>query len=438
MSHVAFEMAVLLMLLVANGYFALSEISIVSSRRTRLAQSARAGDHRAGAALRLAESPARFLSAVQIGITLIGTLSGAYGGATLAEELAVALARYPVLAPYAEEAAVALVVLAISFASVVIGELVPKRMGLSDPERFARLVSGPMTALSRVAAPVVTALERTADALIRLFHLPHGSDSAVTEADVSAMVAAGTEAGVFDPAERRMVERVFRLDDEPVAAMMTPRPDIVWLDVHDPIEANLDLVRRHPYSRFPVCDGGLDHVIGIVTVRDIWMASTAGIVDLRAVARQPLVVPDTAVALDVLAQLQQHEVHMALVVDEHGGLDGLLTLNNLLQFLAAPTGGDAATADVTGIVQRTPTSWLVDGGVSLGDFCLALGLPEHVADQPRPYHTVAGLVMAEFGRVPTAGDVFTRGSLRIEVVDMDGFRVDKVLVTRLPGVSGSA
>ena len=434
MPNMTFEILVILLLLVGNGYLALSEIAVVSSRRSRLLQRAERGDAGARAAAELSRSPTKFLSTVQVGITLIGILSGAYGGATIAEELAAALNGYPALAPYSDAIAVAIVVIAVSYCSVIIGELVPKRIALTNPERFAALVARPVMLLSRIAAPAVAALEFTSDLIMKVFRLPQGGDASVTEADVSAMVAAGTAAGVFDPAERRMVERVFRLDDEPVAAMMTPPPDIVWLNVNDSLDAQYDLIRQHPYSRFPVCDGSLDRIIGIVYVRDIWIAQREAPggtpLDLRSLIRQPLVVPEGAHALDVLEQFQTTGTHVAIIVDEHGGVDGLLTLNNILTFLVASPAARPSQRDEAAIVQRTSDSWLVDGALSLGDFYAEIGIDDPDADKPRTYHTVAGLVMTLLDRVPRAGDRVEHGALSLEVADMDGFRVDKVLVTR--------
>jgi putative hemolysin len=433
MANVTVEIVVILLLLVANGYLALSEIAIVSARRSRLQHRAERGDAAAAVAVELSASPTKFLSTVQVGITLIGILSGAYGGATIAEELAVALSQYPRLAEYSEGAAVAIVVIVLSYLSVIIGELVPKRIALSNPERFAALVARPMRRLSRIAGPAVAALELTSDVLIKLFRIPKGDGAAVTEADVSAMVAAGTAAGVFDPVERRIVERAFRLDDEPVGAMMTPRPDVVWLDVNDSPETRNDVIRRHPYARFPVCDGSLDRLLGILTVRDLWVAERSRSresVDLRAVLRQPLFVPDRTPALEVLAQFQRSGTHVAVVIDEHGGVDGLLTLNNLLAFLVAPAPGEAVHEGDEAIVQRGPNSWLVDGSLSLGTFYRELGVDDPDQETGRAYHTVAGLVMTTLGRIPATGDRTQAGPLTIEVVDMDGFRVDKVLVTR--------
>jgi putative hemolysin len=434
MPNVTFEVLVILVLLLGNGYLALSEIAVVSARRSRLLQRAERGDAAARAAAELSRSPTKFLSTVQVGITLIGILSGAYGGTTIAEELAAFLGGYPAIATYSEGIAIAVVVVAISYLSVIIGELVPKRIALSNPERFAALVARPVMTLSRIAAPAVAALEFTSDFIMKVFRLPQGGDAAVTEADVAAMIAAGTATGVFDPVERRMVERVFRLDDEPVAAMMTPRTEMVWLDVNDSSDTHYDLIRQHPFSRFPVCDGSLDRILGIVNVRDIWIAqreaSAQAPVDLRSLVRQPLFVPDRSPALDVLEQFQNTGTHVAVIIDEHGGVDGLLTLNNILTFLVAPPAGTPSRQDEAAIVQRTANSWLVDGALSLGDFYGGIGIEDPDAGKPRTYHTVAGLVMTLLGRVPAAGDRAHIGPLSLEVADMDGFRVDKVLVTR--------
>jgi putative hemolysin len=288
MATVTYELLIILVLLLANGFLALSEIAVVSARRSRLLQRAERGDVAAAAAAKLSQSPTRFLSTVQVGITLIGILSGAYGGATIAKALSPWLTQYANLAAYSEQISVGIVVIALSFFSVIIGELVPKRIALSNPERFASLVARPMRSLSRIAGPVVLALEHSSNLIMRVLRLPQGSDSAVTEADVAAMVAAATASGVFEPGERGMVERVFRLDDEPVAAMMTPRTDIIWLDTSDSCDKQLDIIAQHPHSRFPVADGSLDRLRGIVHVRDMCIAqrrSTA--IDLAAMARVP-------------------------------------------------------------------------------------------------------------------------------------------------------
>jgi putative hemolysin len=438
MPDVTFEILVILLLLLGNGYLALSEIAVVSARRPRLLQRAERGDRASRAAAELSQSPTKFLSTVQVGITSIGILSGAYGGATIAEELAAYLGQYPALVAYSEGAAVAIVVVAISYLSVIIGEVVPKRIALSNPERFAALVARPMTSLSRIAAPAVAALEYTSNVIMKVFRLPQGGDAAVTEADVAAMIAAGTATGVFDPVERRLVERVFRLDDEPVAAMMTSRTEMVWLDVNDSLDSHYDVIRQYPFSRFPVCDGSLDRILGIVDVRDIWIAqrnpSAGAPIDLRSLIRQPLFIPDRSPALNVLEQFQNTGIHVAIIIDEHGGVDGLVTLNNILTFLVAPPAGAPSRQDEAAIAQRTENSWLVDGALSLGEFYAGISTDDPEADRPRAYHTVAGLVMTLLGRVPTAGDRVDIGPLSLEVVDMDGFRVDKVLVTRRSSV----
>jgi putative hemolysin len=431
MANVTTELLVILILLLANGFLALSEIAVVSARRSRLLQLAEHGDLAAAAAADLSQSPTRFLSTVQVGITLIGILSGAYGGATIAEALAVWLGQYPSVAAYSEQLAVGIVVVALSYFSVIIGELVPKRIALNNPEKFASLVARPMRGLSRIAGPAVLALEHSSNIIMKILRLPQGSDSAVTEADVAAMIAAGTASGVFEPEERRMMERVFRLDDEPVAAMMTPRPDIIWLDSRDSFDTQLDVIARHPYSRFPVAEGSLDRIRGIVDVRDICIAQRRSTtVDLAAMARTPLFVPDRAAALDVLRQFQTSGTQIAILIDEHGGVDGLVTQKDVLMFLAAPAADPSALqAEGQAVVRRDDGSWLVDGSVPIADFYSAIGVSDPDDDQPRSYHTVAGLALTALGRVPQAGDRVSVGALILEVADMDGRRVDKVLVT---------
>jgi putative hemolysin len=423
------ELALIALLLVVNGYLAFSEIAIVSARRVRLEQHAER-DPRARAALALSESPTRFLSTVQVGITLVGVMSGAFGGAALADSLATFLSRYDRLAPHADAIAMGTVVLAISYLSVVAGELVPKRLALTNPERFAMAVARPMTTISRVAGPAVTLLERTSNVIFRVLRLPDNEDMSVTEADVTAMVAAGTSAGVFEPAERRMVERALRLDSEPVAAMMTPRRDIVWLDANgSPAEAE-DVIRKHPFSRFPVCDGGLDRILGVLHVRDFWLADRAApAFAIRSILRPPLLVPESAAGLALLDEFQRTGIHLAFVIDEHGGIDGAVTLNNLLQFLVAePSAAHVPVADRP-IVRRGDDSWLVDGSLSLGDFYSEVGIQDPEHGRHRAHHTVAGLVMTHVGRIPVAGDRVAVGSLTLEVADMDGYRIDKVLAT---------
>lgn len=252
------------------------------------------------------------------------------------------------------------------------------------------------------------------------------------------MLAAGTAAGVFEPEERRMAERVFRLDDEPIAAMMTPRRDIVWLDIADAADVHRELIRQHPYSRFPVCDGDLDQLIGMVSVRDLWIAEGQPSVpaDLRAIVRQPLLVPERLAALEVLNRFQSTGTHVAIVIDEHGSVDGMVTLNNILQFLVSTPAGGPARKDEPAIVSRGPDSWLVDGSLSVGEFYAAVGIDDPDADHASGYHTVAGLVLTALQRVPTAGDRVTVGQMLLEVVDMDGLRVDKVLAVKLPAESG--
>jgi putative hemolysin len=432
MGGVGTEIVLVLLLLVVNGVFAMSEIAVVSSRKARLQQRAEAGDVGARRALELAENPNRFLSTVQVGITMVGVLAGAFGGATIAAPFAETLRGYPAVAPYADGVALGVVVLAITYLSLIVGELVPKRIGLSHPERIAAAVAGPMNVLSRVSSPLVTLLTFSTEAVLRLLGIRRADEPPVTGAEISMLMQQGTQAGVFEEAEQDIVERVFWLGDQRVASLMTPRRRVVWLDAEAPLETNREIMSRHRFSRFLVCEETLDRVVGMVEVKDLWARSLAGepVDDLRAVLRRPLFVPESTRALRVLELFRESGTHLALVVDEYGGIEGLVTLNDLLEEIV----GDLALAGAPaspGVVRRDDGSWLVDGAMQMEEFREALGLPERREEDREEFRTVAGFVLTHMGRVPSPGDRFDAGGLRVEVVDMDGHRVDKVLVTSL-------
>ncbi|HEX8273926.1 MAG TPA: hemolysin family protein [Longimicrobiaceae bacterium] len=430
MGGVGTEILLVLLLLVVNGVFAMSEIAVVSSRKARLQQRAEAGDAGARRALELAENPTRFLSTVQVGITLVGILAGAFGGATIAEPLAESLRRYPAVAPYAEGVALGVVVLAITYLTLIVGELVPKRIGLNHPEGIASAVAGPMNVLSRVSSPLVSLLSVSTELVLRLLRVRRTEEPPVTEAEISMLMEQGTQAGVFEEAEQDIVERVFWLGDQRVASLMTPRRKVVWLDADAPPEANRQVMARHRFSRFLVCEGTLDRVLGMVEVKELWARRLAGepVDDLRALLRKPLFVPESTRALRVLELFRESGTHLALVVDEYGGIEGLVTLNDVLEEIVGELAVAGAQAD-PGVVRREDGSWLVDGAVQMDEFREALGLPERREDDREEFRTVAGFVLTHLGRVPSAGDRFDAAGLRVEVVDMDGHRVDKVLVT---------
>lgn len=420
------QVLVILFLLLANGILAMAEIAIVSARRTRLKQLADAGDLGARSALRLSENPSHFLSTVQIGITLVGILAGAFGGAALADPLAGILRQVPLLAPYASEIAFGIVVLLITYFSLVIGELVPKRLALVNPERVAGLLAPPMRVLSRLTGPLVTLMTVSTDAVVRLLGVRATNDQTVTEEEVKIMIDEGTATGVFEPSEREIVGRVFRLGDLDVGALMTPRSEIVALDIKDPEETIREKLTRYSYSRFPVISGSVDNVVGVVKTKDILARYLAGKpLALEAILGAPLFVPEGMKALELLEKFKEDQTHIAMVIDEYGGVQGVVTINGVLESVVGNLSlGEGK--DVPTVLERADGSFLVDGRLASHEFKEKLGfktLPDEDA-----YQTVGGFVMAMLGRIPTEGDAFEWDGWRVEVMDMDGRRVDKVLV----------
>ena len=422
------EILILLVLIFANGIFAMSEMAIVSARQVRLQQLAHRGNKQARAALELATDPTHLLSTVQIGITLIGIMAGAFGGATLAEKLAVFLKRIELLSQYSDALGFGIVVLCITYLSLVIGELVPKRLALNHPERIAAAVAIPMRTLSRIASPAVHLLSRSTELVVQLLGIPASTEPQVTEEEIKVLIEQGTEAGTFEEAEQDMVERVFRLGDRPVSALMTPRPDIVWLDLDESPETNQKKVLDSVHSRFPVCQGGLDNVFGFVHVTDLLTRCLASQpLDLTVSLRQPLFVPESTRGLKVLELFKQTGTHMAMVVDEYGVIQGVVTLNDILVEIV----GDMPSIDQPEdpqAVQREDGSWLLDGMLPVEEFFELFGIEELPREQRGNYHTLGGFVITHLGRIPTAADHFEWSGMRVEVMDMDGNRVDKVLV----------
>jgi putative hemolysin len=426
------EILVLLALILANGVFAMSEIAVVSSRHVRLHQLAEQGSAGAVAALALAANPGRFLSTIQVGITLIGIFTGAFGEATLAAQLAAALRGVPLLAPHAGGLAIAIVVVGITYFSLVLGELAPKRLALHAPEAIAARIARPMEWLSTAMLPFVKLLTVSTAGLLRLMGVRERVKQTVTEAEIEGLMRIGAEAGVFERAESEFVSRVLRLDAQTVGAIMTPRIDIAFLDAQTSVEENLRIIWQEGYTRLPVCRGSLAEVLGVLDTLDLLDPALKGKpLDLRAHLRTPLWVPETIHLIRLLELFKQHKEHLALVVDEYGEVQGLVTLSDVLEAIvgAVPEAGEPEEPDV---VRREDGSLLVDGGASLARLQEAVGRPiELPADEAGSYHTLGGLVMARLGHVPHVGDRFSFAGLRFEVLDMDGHRVDKVLVVPL-------
>lgn len=416
-------------LILANAVFALSEMAVVSARKVRLQQRAEEGDDGAQAALELANAPNRFLSTVQVGITLVGILAGAFGGATLAAKLAEPLGRIPFLAGYSQAVSLGLVVLVITYLSLVLGELVPKRLALSNPERIAAAVSPVMRALSRVVSPAVRLLSLSTDGVLRLLRVRQLNDLPVTEEEVRLLIEQGTRVGVFEPSEQEMVGRVFRLDVRPVSALMTPHTEVVWLDLAEPTEELRAVILGSDYSVFPVARDTPDAIVGVVQAKDLLAQCLQGEPpDIEAVLQPAQFVPESMSLLDVLERLRDSHSQIVLVIDEFGGFQGLVTLNDMLEAIV----GDLPQLDDRGepdVIEREDGSLLIDGQVSIDDLKALLRVKELPEESSGAYQTVGGFMMTTLGRIPSSGDHFEWGGLSFEVVDMDGFRVDKVLVT---------
>ncbi|HWQ05100.1 MAG TPA: hemolysin family protein [Longilinea sp.] len=423
------EILIIFLLLIANGVFAMTEIALVSARKVRLQQRADEGDLAAKEALELAENPNRLLSTIQIGITLIGVLTGALGGATLAERLATQLIKITWLAPYAGGVALAVVVILTTYFTLVIGELIPKRLAMNNPEKIALSIARPMRSLSRLAAPLVSLLSASTDAGLRLLGIKPSDEPPVTEEEIKVLMEQGTQVGVFEVAEQDMVESVFRLGERYIDAIMTPRTEIEWLDLDEPYEDLLRQVLESRHTRFPVAAGGLDNVVGILQARDLLIYHTGkGQANIEELMVPPIFVPDSMPALKVLEMIKSSGVHAALVIDEYGGLLGMVTLYDILTAIVGdiPTEGET---DEPQVVQREDGTWLLDGLLAIDEFKDLLDLPDMPEEDHVGYQTLGGFVMSQIGSIPSAGQHFDWENYRFEVMDMDGRRVDKVLVS---------
>ena len=432
MSIVLVEILIIFLLLLANGVFAMTEIAVVSSRKARLKKAADEGSLRARAALELVEEPTRFLSTVQIGITLIGTLAGAVGGTRLAGKLADWLAlNVPALTPYTEWLSILVVVGAITYVSLIIGELVPKRIGMNNPESKAIAMAAPMRALSRLALPFVWLLTVSTNGVLKLFGLGAEKDAPPSEEEVTHLIEQGTSAGVFHQAEQAMVEGVLRLDEKPVTEIMTRRTKIVWLDVDDADETNWRKIVASGHSLFPVYEGTRDHVLGMVSVKALWANNAIGLKSkLRDHITQPLYVPQTVNAVQLLETFKKSGKHVALVADEFGSIQGIVTLIDVMEAIVGdlPEPGDRKAPQA---VQRDDGSWLVDGSMDIEEFKRTFALGALPGEEDEDFSTIGGFVVDRLGHIPVASQWTEWGGWRFEVADMDRHRVDKLLLTQV-------
>lgn len=420
------ELLIILALILINGVLAMSEASLLASRKAKLQQLANEGDKSAESTLELLKSPNIFLSTIQIGITLIGVLAGAVGGATIAEALAVSLQSLPYAGAYADSIAIGIVVLTITILTIWLGELVPKRLGIHSPERIAKVIAGPMIFISKLFSPLVKLMSSGTEIVLTLFGIKPTNEPPITEEELQVLIDQGTQAGIFEESEQDMVEGVFSLGDTRVYSVMTPRTEIVWLDVSDSTEEILGKISNSPYSRFPVRQDSLETIVGIVKSRDLLVAtlSRQGI-NLKELAKPAHFIPETMPASRALEVLKKNNTEMLLVVDEFGGVQGLLTINDILEEIVGGMEGDEPQA-----TQRQDGSWLLDGMLEVDEFKEIFNLNELPHEDE--YETLSGFVMTSLGRLPQTADHFEWSNLRFEVIDMDGRRVDKVLVTSKP------
>lgn len=429
----AVDIIVILLLIVLNGFFALSEMALASSNRSRLGVLEAQGVRGAARARRLAEDPQRFLPAVQVGITLIGILSGAFGGARLAALLTPALAAVPVLAAFADTLAITIVVAAITYFSLIIGELVPKQIALQNPERLAAAVAAPLEMLARAATPLVWLLGISSRLLMRTLGVHRASQQTVSEEEIKALLVEGEQTGVLETEERDMIERVLRLADKPVRAIMTPRHDVAWIDITDTQAEIAAALKQRPRSRFVVARGSIDNVVGVVQAKAILDTILDGRpFSIADSLRQPIVMPDTVTALDALERLRADDLGMALVMDEYGSFEGLVTAHDLLEAIVGDPDSAAPASDRG--TETDESALILDGMMPVDEVKARLALPP--LPSPGTYHTLAGLVLALLRRVPREGDRIVFGGWLFEVAAMDGRRVDRVRASREPLAEG--
>jgi putative hemolysin len=417
------EILIILGLILLNGFFSMAEIALVSSRKARLEAQANRGDPRARMALNMANKPDSFLSTVQIGITLIGILTGIYSGEKIVGDVVVMLQGVPALAPYAEGVATAIVVILLTFLSLILGELLPKRLGLNAPEAIAKWVAGPMRIITGVTWPFVWLLNRTTGLLIRLLNIK-SSDNQVTEEEIKAIISEGTEHGAIEEQEQEIIERIFHLGDRNITSIMTHRSDIIWFDMKDSEETIKEKILREPHSVYPICDGGIDNIKGIVSIKDMYV--TPDDMPFGQSMSPALFVPENITAYQLLERFKETKIHTCFVVDEYGTMLGLITLNDILEAIV----GELPQQDLQDyeIVEREDGSYLVDAQIPFYDFLTKFERTEWMNEGEQDFDTLAGFILHELERIPVTGDRLEWKEFRFEIIDMDGHRIDKVMV----------
>lgn len=417
------ELLILFLLILVNGFFSMAEIALVSARKARLEGQANKGDSRAKHALKLAQKPDSFLSTVQIGITTIGILTGIFSGDKIVDDVTIFLNGFPVLAEYSAGIATVAVVVIITFFSLVFGELVPKRLGLSNPEKIAKSVAAPMRLISRIAHPFVWLLVQTTSLIMRVLRVKT-DDAQVTEEEIKAIINEGTEQGAIEATEQEIIQRVFHLGDRNITSLMTHRSDVVWFDVNDNEHIIREKILREPHSVYPVCDRSIDQIKGIVSIKDMYV--TPDDISFKEIMKDPLFVPENISPYQLLEKFKVSKMHTSFVVDEYGTLLGLVTLNDLLEAIV----GDLPQHDEQDyeITERADGSFLVDAQIPFYDFLTRFEKADWMNEGEQEFDTLAGFILHELEHIPETGEHFEWKGFEIEIMDMDGRRIDKVLV----------
>jgi putative hemolysin len=417
------EIFIILGLILLNGLFSMAEIALVSSRKARLEAQANKGDKRAKEALKLANHPDHFLSTVQIGITLIGILTGIYSGEQLKTDLVEFLSRFESFNEYRNGIATTILVVAITYFSMVLGELLPKRIGLSRPEVIAKLVAAPMRVVSIITYPFIWLLTKSTQLLVTLFRIK-AKDTQVTEEEIKAIISEGTEQGTIEEAEQEIIERVFHLGDRNITSLMTHRSDIIWFDINDNEQSIKDKILSEPHSVYPICEGSVDNIKGMVSLKDMYVAN--GLTVFKQIMKPALFVPENVTAYNVLERFKEKRNHACFIVDEYGSVQGMITLNDILEAIVGgmpePDQGDYE------IVERHDGSYLVDAQIPFYDFLTRFEKTEHMHEGEQEFDTLAGFILHKLERIPHAGDSLDWEGFRFEIMDMDAQRIDKVLV----------
>ncbi len=428
------ELVILFFLIIINGLFVMSEIALVSARKSRLEHQAGKGDLPSKIALDLANNPDIFLSAAQIGITLVAILTGVYSGERFGPYLKPALEKIPFIKPYAGTVSTTIVVIIVTFLSIIFGELIPKRIGLQKAERIARLVAPPMKFFARLTHPIVWLLNKTSNAFFALFNIESSKDESVTEEEIKAIISEGTEQGAIEEAEQEIIERVFHLGDRNITSLMTYRSDIIWFDLDDNEETIKEKINKEPHSVYPICDGDIDNIKGIVSIKDMYITSDD--TPFKDYMREALFVPENNTAYQVLEKFKEMKTHSCFVVDEYGSMLGMITLNDILEAIV----GGISEPDLQDyeIVTREDGSYLVDGQIPFYDFLVRFEKTEWMNEGEQEFDTLAGFILHRLERIPRTGDKLNWKMFSFEIIDMDAQRIDKVLVTIAPTPSVSS